>query len=139
MILFPCINTLSTVDLYRDFRTGYCAQGAARAGAFGAIRLEADGPIAASIVLIARGDVAPLAGIDAQMTFLAPFPVYFYLALQRLTFFRYVLRCDLFLYPATTFQDQSVEKNDGGSAAIGTLPPLKAFLAHIRENVKTYF
>jgi hypothetical protein len=139
MILFPCINTLSTVDLNRDFRAGYGAQGAARAGAFAAVRVEEDDPIAAGIVFFARSDVAPLAGIDAKMTFLTPFPVYFYLSLQRLTFFRFVYRCDPFAYPITTFQDQPVEKNDGGSAALGILPPLKTFLAHIRENVKTYF
>jgi len=73
MILFPCISTLFTVNLDSDIRTGNRAQGAPRA--FLPLFLETDRAVTPGIVFVGGGDQALFARSNAEMTFLAEFPV----------------------------------------------------------------
>jgi hypothetical protein len=73
MILFPCINTLFTVNLDGDVRTGDGAQGATVTVA--RFVLETDRPVSPGVVFMGRGDQAFLAGLDAEEAFLAKLPV----------------------------------------------------------------
>ena len=73
MTLFPCINTLFTVNLDRDIRAGDRAQGASRA--FLPLFLEAYRTVSPGIVLPGGDDQTLLACLDAQMAFLAEFLV----------------------------------------------------------------
>jgi len=71
--MFPCINTLFTVNLDRDIRTGNRAQGASRA--FLSLVLEAYRVVSPGIVFMGREDEPFLACLNAKMAFLAKFPV----------------------------------------------------------------
>ena len=72
MILFPCISTLFTVNLDGDIRTGDRAQGAPRAFP---LFLETDRAVTPGIVFAGGGDQTFFTCMDAQMAFLAKFPV----------------------------------------------------------------
>jgi hypothetical protein len=92
IILFPCINTLFTIDLYGDIRAGDCAQGAT--GALFLFILEADRAISLGIVLMGRDDQSVATGLNAQMAFLAKFLVYYDIPLQIFRLPIIMLHCD---------------------------------------------
>jgi hypothetical protein len=73
MILFPCISTLFTVNLDSDIRTGDRAQGAPRA--FPPLFLETDRAVTPGIVFLGGDDQTFFTCMDAEMAFLAQFPV----------------------------------------------------------------
>jgi hypothetical protein len=90
--LFPCINTLFTVNLYGNIRTGDRAQGAP--GTLLPLILEADGAISLGIVLMGRDDQPIAASLNAQMAFLAEFLVYYDVPLQIFRLPIIMLSCD---------------------------------------------
>jgi len=71
--MFPCINTLFTVNLDRDIRTGDRAQGAPRA--FFPLFLKAYRTVSPGIVFMGGDDKPLFACLNAKMAFLAKLPV----------------------------------------------------------------
>jgi hypothetical protein len=68
MILFPCISTLFTVNLYCDFRAHDGAKSASRTLT---VVNKTNRPVSTDVVFSGRLDVPFLAGMNAQVAFLA--------------------------------------------------------------------
>jgi hypothetical protein len=73
MTMFPCINTLFTVNLDRDIRTGDRAQGTPCA--FFSLFLKAYRTVSPGIVFMGGDDQPFFACLNAKMAFLAKLPV----------------------------------------------------------------
>jgi hypothetical protein len=74
MTIFPCINTLFTVDLYGNFRAHNSAKGAT--GTLSRVA-KYDRPVSFGIVFLRGGYLFLFTDVNAQVAFLANIPVDF--------------------------------------------------------------